>query len=106
MGAPVLAPTPNVTDAPLAPVARASVSSAPPPVDDAKLRSHILDQIGEVRKAVSMELITQKAAAQIISVLMKALPIGEARAAAATPPTTAIAPTAAALGSSVKQSDI
>jgi hypothetical protein len=53
------------------------------------LHNHIVNQIAEVRKAMSMELITHKAGQQIIDVLTKALAPQSATATAATVTTAA-----------------
>merc|ERR1712072_549674 len=63
-----------------------------------EFREHILNQIAEVHKAMEMELITEKAGQQIISVLTRAPP--PTQPAAPIAPTTAAALPAATTASS------
>lgn len=93
--------------APLPPVTSSSskIPNTQPPVASSsssgsvEFREHILNQIAEVHKAMEMELITEKAGQQIISVLTKALP--PTQPAAPIAPTTAAALPAATTASSV-----
>jgi len=89
---------------PAAPLPPVTSSSSKPPVASSsssgsvEFREHILNQIAEVHKAMEMELITEKAGQQIISVLTKALP--PTQPAAPIAPTTAAALPAATTASS------